>query len=134
MAELHQSRAEPAAPLSLCRRKATRRFLTVRSVLRQVSGYSLLVQAADSGIPVMSSTATVNIDISDVNDNSPVFTPANCTAVIQVREPGLSGPCLDTLSVLSLLLLGMVYYHVLPNINGPSHRAGIKRVCIFYCN
>lgn len=27
---------------------------------------------------------TVNVDISDVNDNSPVFTPANYTAVIQV--------------------------------------------------
>ncbi|XP_076969413.1 protocadherin Fat 3 isoform X5 [Tamandua tetradactyla] len=49
----------------------------------RVSGYSLLVQAADSGIPAMSSTTTVNIDISDVNDNSPVFTPANYTAVIQ---------------------------------------------------
>ncbi|KAF3823800.1 hypothetical protein GH733_007268 [Mirounga leonina] len=49
----------------------------------RVSGYSLLVQAVDSGIPAMSSTATVNIDISDVNDNSPVFTPANYTAVIQ---------------------------------------------------
>lgn len=55
-------------------------------VLWQVSGYSLLVQAVDSGIPVMSSTATVNIDISDVNDNSPVFTPANYTAVIQVSK------------------------------------------------
>ena len=56
------------------------------SVLWQVSGYSLLVQAVDSGIPAMSSTATVNIDISDVNDNSPVFTPANYTAVIQVSH------------------------------------------------
>lgn len=86
------------------------RFLTVSSVLPQVSGYSLLVQAADSGVPVMSSTATVNIDISDVNDNSPVFTPANYTAVIQVRESDLPGTCLDTLSVLSVLLPGMVYY------------------------
>lgn len=51
----------------------------------QVSGYSLLVQAADSGSPALSSTATVNIDISDVNDNGPVFTPANYSAVIQVR-------------------------------------------------
>uniref|UniRef100_A0A8C9ALV1 Protocadherin Fat 3 n=1 Tax=Prolemur simus TaxID=1328070 RepID=A0A8C9ALV1_PROSS len=53
----------------------------------RVSGYSLLVQAVDSGIPAMSSTATVNIDISDVNDNSPVFTPANYTAVIQENKP-----------------------------------------------
>uniref|UniRef100_A0A5F7ZWY3 Protocadherin Fat 3 n=1 Tax=Macaca mulatta TaxID=9544 RepID=A0A5F7ZWY3_MACMU len=53
----------------------------------RVSGYSLLVQAVDSGIPPMSSTATLNIDISDVNDNSPVFTPANYTAVIQENKP-----------------------------------------------
>ncbi|TKC48871.1 hypothetical protein EI555_004782, partial [Monodon monoceros] len=53
----------------------------------RVSGYSLLIQAVDSGIPAMSSTATVNIDISDVNDNSPVFTPANYTAVIQENKP-----------------------------------------------
>lgn len=32
----------------------------------------------------MSSTVTVNIDISDVNDNPPAFTPPNSTAVIQV--------------------------------------------------
>lgn len=89
MAELQQSGAEPAAPLSLCGRKETLLHCPL-SVLPQVSGYSLLVQAADSGIPVMSSTATVNIDISDVNDNSPVFTPANYTAVIQVCESGLS--------------------------------------------
>ncbi|XP_029421607.1 protocadherin Fat 3 isoform X4 [Nannospalax galili] len=53
----------------------------------RVSGYSLIVQATDSGFPVMSATTTVNIDISDVNDNSPVFTPANYTAVIQENKP-----------------------------------------------
>ncbi|XP_071074415.1 protocadherin Fat 3 isoform X1 [Dasypus novemcinctus] len=53
----------------------------------RASGYSLLVQAVDSGVPAMSATATVNIDISDVNDNSPVFTPANYTAVIQENKP-----------------------------------------------
>lgn len=50
----------------------------------QVSGYSLVIQARDSGTPPLSASVTVNVDISDVNDNSPVFTPANYTAVIQV--------------------------------------------------
>uniref|UniRef100_A0A3Q3FBD3 FAT atypical cadherin 3b n=1 Tax=Labrus bergylta TaxID=56723 RepID=A0A3Q3FBD3_9LABR len=49
-----------------------------------VSRYSLSVQAFDSGSPAMSSTVTLNIDISDVNDNPPVFTPPNSTAIIQV--------------------------------------------------
>ncbi|XP_030415053.1 LOW QUALITY PROTEIN: protocadherin Fat 3 [Gopherus evgoodei] len=53
----------------------------------KVSGYSLVIQARDSGIPPLSSSVTVNIDISDVNDNSPVFTPANYTAVIQENKP-----------------------------------------------
>ncbi|XP_067424484.1 protocadherin Fat 3 isoform X1 [Emydura macquarii macquarii] len=53
----------------------------------RVSGYALVIQARDSGIPPLSSSVTVNIDISDVNDNSPVFTPANYTAVIQENKP-----------------------------------------------
>ncbi|KAI1242062.1 Protocadherin Fat 3 [Lamprotornis superbus] len=53
----------------------------------RISGYSLVVQARDSGTPPLSSSATVNVDISDVNDNSPVFTPANYTAVIQENKP-----------------------------------------------
>nr|XP_033804886.1 protocadherin Fat 3 isoform X2 [Geotrypetes seraphini] len=53
----------------------------------KVSGYSLQVEARDSGVPSLSSTVTVNVDISDVNDNAPVFTPANYTAVIQENKP-----------------------------------------------
>uniref|UniRef100_A0A4W5KZU5 Cadherin domain-containing protein n=1 Tax=Hucho hucho TaxID=62062 RepID=A0A4W5KZU5_9TELE len=49
-----------------------------------VSGYSLAVRALDSGVPPMSSTVMVNIDISDINDSPPTFTPANLTTVIQV--------------------------------------------------
>ncbi|XP_039181788.1 protocadherin Fat 3 isoform X9 [Crotalus tigris] len=53
----------------------------------RVSGYSLVVQAQDSGKPPLTATVTVNVDISDVNDNSPVFTPANYTAVVQENKP-----------------------------------------------
>ncbi|XP_072332549.1 protocadherin Fat 3-like isoform X2 [Scyliorhinus torazame] len=49
----------------------------------KVSGYSLTVQAKDSGTPSMSSTVIVNIDVSDINDNPPDFIPANYSAVIQ---------------------------------------------------
>ena len=38
----------------------------------------------------MFSTVTVNIDVSDINDNPPTFSPANLTTVIQVRgTPGV---------------------------------------------
>lgn len=50
----------------------------------KVSSYKLLVQAFDSGSPAMSTAVTVNIDIADVNDNAPVFSPENASAVIQV--------------------------------------------------
>ncbi|KAM8768033.1 protocadherin Fat 3a isoform 4-T4 [Acanthopagrus schlegelii] len=52
-----------------------------------VPSYSLAIRALDSGIPPMSSTVMVNIDISDINDNPPIFSPANLTAVTQENKP-----------------------------------------------
>ncbi|KAB5550105.1 hypothetical protein PHYPO_G00049870 [Pangasianodon hypophthalmus] len=52
-----------------------------------IAGYALAVRALDSGTPSMSSTVIVNIDISDINDNPPTFSPANHTAVIQENKP-----------------------------------------------
>lgn len=52
----------------------------------QTSGYTVLVVASDNGVPSLSSSATINIDISDVNDNPPLFSQANYTLIIQVRR------------------------------------------------
>ncbi|XP_035389998.1 protocadherin Fat 3a isoform X2 [Electrophorus electricus] len=49
--------------------------------------YTLVVRALDSGTPAMSTTVLVNIDISDINDNPPTFSPANHSAVIQENKP-----------------------------------------------
>ncbi|KAM6933567.1 protocadherin Fat 3-like [Xenentodon cancila] len=49
--------------------------------------FSLTIRAMDNGIPVMSSTVLVNVDISDINDNPPTFYPANLTTVIQENKP-----------------------------------------------
>jgi protocadherin Fat 1/2/3 len=46
----------------------------------------LEVHARDSGIPVLSSSVMVNIDISDANDNSPLFSQSNYTAIVQVSK------------------------------------------------
>uniref|UniRef100_A0AAY5L2H7 FAT atypical cadherin 3b n=1 Tax=Esox lucius TaxID=8010 RepID=A0AAY5L2H7_ESOLU len=63
----------------------------------EISRYTLSIQAFDSGSPAMSSTVIVNIDISDVNDNPPVFAPPNATATVQLNQP--AGSSLLKLSV-----------------------------------
>ncbi|KAM6946143.1 protocadherin Fat 3a [Aplochiton taeniatus] len=52
-----------------------------------VSGYSLAIRALDSGSPPMSSTVMVTVDVSDINDNPPTFSPANLSTVIQENKP-----------------------------------------------
>lgn len=50
----------------------------------KISGYTLTVQASDNGSPPRVTTTTVNIDVSDVNDNAPVFSRENYSLIIQV--------------------------------------------------
>ena len=38
--------------------------------------YSFTVQASDAGPPVLTTTATVNVEVTDANDNAPVFSQA----------------------------------------------------------
>uniref|UniRef100_A0A665T2A5 FAT atypical cadherin 3a n=1 Tax=Echeneis naucrates TaxID=173247 RepID=A0A665T2A5_ECHNA len=65
-----------------------------------VPSYSLAIRALDGGAPPMSSTVMVNIDISDINDNPPMFSPANLTTVIQENKP--IGTSILQLSVIDL--------------------------------
>ena len=46
--------------------------------------YSLIVQASDQGAPSMSSTATVNVTLVDVNDNAPLCN--HSSYVIELAE------------------------------------------------
>lgn len=57
----------------------------------QTSGYTLTVVASDNGVPPLSSSAMINIDISDVNDNPPLFSQANYSLIIQVKARGGEG-------------------------------------------
>lgn len=50
----------------------------------QTAQYVVLVHATDQGSPPLSATATVNIDVTDYNDNPPLFMHPNATAVLQV--------------------------------------------------
>ncbi|KAJ8281254.1 hypothetical protein GJAV_G00065390 [Gymnothorax javanicus] len=73
----------------------------------RISGYTLTVLASDSGAPARSSSATVNIDVSDVNDNPPVFSQANYSLVLQENGPSRT-------SVLQLTVTDRDAFH-----NGP---------------
>lgn len=46
--------------------------------------YSLIIRATDQGVPSLSSTATVNVELLDVNDNPPLCN--NSSYVIGVAE------------------------------------------------
>lgn len=52
-----------------------------------ISGYTLTVQASDNGNPPRVNTTTVNIDVSDVNDNAPLFSRDNYSVIIQENKP-----------------------------------------------
>uniref|UniRef100_A0A8D0HJY6 FAT atypical cadherin 1 n=1 Tax=Sphenodon punctatus TaxID=8508 RepID=A0A8D0HJY6_SPHPU len=53
----------------------------------KISGYTLTVQASDNGSPPRVNTTTVNIDVSDVNDNPPIFSKGNYSVIIQENKP-----------------------------------------------
>lgn len=53
----------------------------------QISTYVLEVHARDNGIPSLSSFVTVNIEVGDANDNPPLFSQTNYTAVVQENRP-----------------------------------------------
>ncbi|XP_056328618.1 protocadherin Fat 1 [Danio aesculapii] len=53
----------------------------------KVASYMLTVLASDSGNPLKSDSAAINIAVSDVNDNPPVFSQANYSLIIQENLP-----------------------------------------------
>ena len=59
--------------------------IRIRSLLDRESedNYQLIVTAKDGGQPSRTSSMTINIDILDVNDNSPVFYPEQYFVVLQ---------------------------------------------------
>ncbi|XP_075923658.1 protocadherin Fat 1-like isoform X2 [Petromyzon marinus] len=77
---------------------ASGRLSVVKPLDREtVSGFALTVRATDSGTPAKFSEVTVNVDVSDVNDNAPVFAQSNYSIVVQENRPADS-------SVLQLLV------------------------------
>lgn len=44
----------------------------------------LQIRATDMGVPSLSSFVMLNIEVTDVNDNPPLFTQTNYTVIVQV--------------------------------------------------
>ncbi|KAM4555055.1 uncharacterized protein PAE49_014239 [Odontesthes bonariensis] len=57
----------------------------------RASGYNITVTCADEGVPSLSSSVTLTLQISDVNDNAPVFERSSYEAyIVENNTPGLS--------------------------------------------
>uniref|UniRef100_H3CF11 Protocadherin gamma subfamily B, 4 n=1 Tax=Tetraodon nigroviridis TaxID=99883 RepID=H3CF11_TETNG len=55
------------------------------------SGYNITVSCSDEGAPSLSSSVTLTLQISDVNDNAPVFERSSYQAyIVENNSPGLS--------------------------------------------
>ncbi|XP_054574263.1 protocadherin alpha-6-like [Eptesicus fuscus] len=53
----------------------------------KVSHYELVVTARDGGSPSLSSTASVSVEVADVNDNAPTFTQPEHTVFVKENNP-----------------------------------------------
>ncbi|EDW54213.1 GM18105 [Drosophila sechellia] len=53
----------------------------------ETSTYNLVIGAIDTGLPPQTGSATVHIELEDVNDNGPTFTPEGLNGYISENEP-----------------------------------------------
>nr|XP_051675918.1 protocadherin-23 isoform X1 [Oryctolagus cuniculus] len=72
--------------------------VTTRVVLdyESSSSYSLTVQATDRGMPRLSATSMINIQVTDINDNAPSFL---ISEAVQIAEDSLPGLIVSRVSV-----------------------------------
>ncbi|XP_072251830.1 protocadherin gamma-A5-like isoform X27 [Leuresthes tenuis] len=57
----------------------------------RASAYNITVTCSDEGVPSLSSSVTLTLEISDVNDNAPVFERSSYEAyIVENNTPGLS--------------------------------------------
>ncbi|XP_069027771.1 protocadherin gamma-A1-like isoform X27 [Embiotoca jacksoni] len=67
-------------------------FVTEVALDREISSqYNITVTCSDEGVPSLSSSVTLTLQISDVNDNAPVFERSSYEAyIVENNTPGLS--------------------------------------------
>ncbi|XP_074100856.1 cadherin-related tumor suppressor fat [Cotesia typhae] len=63
-----------------------------------IANYQLIIGAIDAGSPPQTGTATVRIDLLDINDNGPVFDPPEIVGYVNENEP--AGTSIMTLTAM----------------------------------
>lgn len=97
------------------------RLYTTSSLKNLYGNYSLLIRAQDEGDPQKSSLATVNVCVTDVNDNAPRFVspPYNVTVrLLQVR----------TLIIKILKMISMIFFPIIQNMTIGSSVISVKAI------
>lgn len=64
-------------------------YISVSAALDRetIPAYVLEVRAKDRGVPALETTAVINVEILDANDNPPLFEQSNYTAIVQEDKP-----------------------------------------------
>ncbi|XP_041948145.1 protocadherin beta-16-like isoform X17 [Alosa sapidissima] len=95
-------------------------LVTTADLDREVVGdYNVTITATDEGSPPLSSSKTIHLSVSDVNDNPPVFAEQSYSAyVTENNKPG-SSVCSVTARDPDWRQNGTVFYSLLPSeVNG----------------
>ncbi|XP_072807824.1 protocadherin alpha-13-like [Vicugna pacos] len=79
----------PQVPFKLVSTFKNYYSLVLDSVLdrESVANYELVVTARDGGSPSLSATASVSVDVADVNDNAPTFAQPEYTVFVKENNP-----------------------------------------------
>nr|XP_048717679.1 protocadherin gamma-A5-like isoform X28 [Caretta caretta] len=59
----------------------------------RVSDYNVTITATDRGTPLLSSTTTILVQLSDINDNAPIFSQTSYTLYITENNPRGTSVC-----------------------------------------
>lgn len=87
---------------------------------REENGYYILqVHAQDQGTPAQSSDTTVYVNVTDVNDNAPVFYPVTYYAQVQENQPAATYILQVSATDLDAGLNGQIFYDFLDRDGGP---------------
>ncbi|XP_076131066.1 protocadherin beta-16-like [Alosa pseudoharengus] len=84
-----------------------------------ISDYNVTITATDEGSPPLSSSKTIHLSVSDVNDNPPVFEHQSYSAYVTENNKPYSSVCSVTARDPDWRQNGTVFYSLLPSeVNG----------------